>query len=100
MGTKTRYLNIILGIWLFISAFLWPHSGPQFTNTWLMGLLCIVFSFASMMAPAARYLNVALAIWLFISAFALPRVSTVTVWNNSLVGIAILVLSLVSTGPE
>jgi hypothetical protein len=28
-----RVANIVLGIWLFLSAFLWLHSAAQMTNT-------------------------------------------------------------------
>jgi hypothetical protein len=90
-----RVVNIILGVWLFISAFLWPHAMSQQTNTWLCGALVVVFAVVAMRVPPARYLNTALAIWLFISAWALPSVTTATIWNNALVGIALFVVSLV-----
>jgi hypothetical protein len=64
------------------------------TNTWILGLLCVVFSLIALTLPQARYLNTALAVWLFISAFALPRVNVGTVWNNALVAIAIFLFSL------
>lgn len=94
-----RALNIVLGIWLFISAFIWPHSGAQRANTWMLGLLCVLFAIASMSVPSVRYLNTVLAIWLFISAFTLPRVSAATTWNNALVAIGIFAVSLVPTRP-
>jgi hypothetical protein len=92
--TQIRGINVILGIWLFISAFIWPHSAAQHLNTWLMGVLSVVFALVAMAAPPARYLNTILAIWLFISAWALPTVSVGTVWNNVLVAIAIFIVSL------
>lgn len=91
-----RVLNVILGVWLFISAFIWPHSQAQMTNTWILGVLAVVFALVSMyVAAQARYLNTLLAIWLFISAFALPRVSVGTVWNNAIVAILMFVFSLI-----
>jgi hypothetical protein len=90
-----RTLSIILGVWLFISAFIWPHSDAQRTNTWIMGLLCVVFAMAALRMPEVRFANTVLAIWLFISAFALPALSAATVWNNALVAIAIFIASLV-----
>lgn len=98
---SARMMNAALGVWLFISAFLWPHTMAQRTNTWILGVLTVIFSVAAMREPRARYLNTILAIWLFISAWALPRISAGTVWNNVLVAIAIFVLSLVpSTATE
>jgi hypothetical protein len=90
-----RGLNVALGVWLFISAFLWPHSQGQMTNTWLMGVLCVVFAVAAMYVEQVRFLNTLLAIWLFISAFALPSLSVGTTWNNAIVAIAIFLVSLV-----
>ena len=89
-----RTLNVLLGIWLFISAFVWTHSAAQMTNTWILGVLCVVFALVAMRVAQVRYLNTALAVWLFISAFVLPGNNRGTVWNNALLAIAIFVVSL------
>jgi hypothetical protein len=93
-----RIINVILGVWLFISAFAWPHTHAQMTNTWICGVLCVIFALVAMAVPWVRYLNTLLAIWLFISAWALPMESPGTVWNNVLVAIAIFIVSLVPGG--
>jgi hypothetical protein len=93
-----RIVNVILGVWLFISAFAWPHTHAQMTNTWILGVLCVIFALVAMAVPWVRYLNTLLAIWLFISAWALPMESPGTVWNNVLVAIAIFIVSLVPSG--
>ncbi|KYF83465.1 hypothetical protein BE20_40400 [Sorangium cellulosum] len=90
-----RIVNVVLGFWLLLSAVLWPHSHAQRTNTWVLGLLCMVFAITAMLAPAVRYLNTVLAVWLFISCWALPTVSLGTIWNNALVAIAIFIASLI-----
>lgn len=89
-----RTLNVLLGIWLFISAFAWSHSAAQQTNTWTLAVLCVVFAVLAMHLAQVRYLNTALAVWLFISAFALATRSHGTLWNNALVAIAVFVVSL------
>ncbi|HTO98407.1 MAG TPA: SPW repeat protein [Myxococcales bacterium] len=89
-----RTLNILVGVWLFISTFCWAHSQAQMTNTWILGVLCVVFALVAMRTEWMRYLNTALATWLFISAFVLPSTSRGTVWNNALVAVAIFVISL------
>jgi hypothetical protein len=92
-------VNLALGVWLFISAFAWPHAQAQLTNTWILGVLCVIFAIVAMAVPAARYLNTALSIWLFVSAWVLPSLNTATLWNNVLVAIAIFIVSLVPSGP-
>lgn len=98
-GSSPRLINAILGVWLFVSAFVWPHSHAQMTNMWICGVLCVVFAIASLGVPWARYLNTVLAIWLFVSAWALlpaPIAAHIaTTWNNILCAIAIFVVSLV-----
>lgn len=94
-GGMARGFTLLLGVWLFISAFIWPHTMAQMTNTWICGVLAVIFAAIAMRAPQVRYVNTILAIWIFISAFALPTISIGTVWNNVLVAIAIFVSSLV-----
>jgi hypothetical protein len=98
-GASPRVINVILGAWLFISAFAWAHSREQMTNTWVVGVLAVCFALAAMALPWVRYLNTVLSVWLFISAWALPTVSIGTVWNNVLVAIAMFVISLVPNTP-
>ncbi len=90
-----RGINVLLGIWLFISAFLWEHTGAERTNTWILGVLCFMFALAATRASVARWLNTALSIWLFISVWALPHDNLATMWNNALVAIVVFLLSLV-----
>jgi hypothetical protein len=95
MGRQARYINIILGLWMIVSAFLWPHSSSQFTNGWVVGLLSAFAAIIALSAPGARYVNTVLGAWLFVSAWALPRMMVGTAWNDVLVGIAMFVVSLI-----
>jgi hypothetical protein len=93
-ASPARYINIVLGVWLFISAFAWEHTSAQFTNAWLVGLLIAACAAAATRIDGARYLNTILAVWLFLSNWIIPTQFEGTVWNNILVSIAVLVLSL------
>ena len=90
----SRTINICLGLWLFVSAFLWQHSPAQYTNTWLCGVVGVMLAFLAVAYPAVRYLNTLLAIWLFISVFTIGERSIATTWNNALVAAAIFFISL------
>ncbi len=99
-GRIASGINVVLGIWLFISAFVWQHTTAEMTNTWILGVLCVIFALIALSAPQARYLNTALAIWLFISVWALPHDNMATMWNNALVAIAVFIVSLIPRGVE
>jgi hypothetical protein len=90
-----RAANVALGIWLFISGMLWPHSPAEYLNTALCGLAIAVVAFISMSASQIRFINSALSIWLFISAFVLPTVTLGTAWHNAILAVFVFVLSLV-----
>lgn len=90
-----RGASQVLGTWLFVSAFFWQHSRPEFLNAWLVGLLVTAFATASMWVPPLRYVNTALSAWLFVSSWVLPRVSEGTFWNHWLVAIGIFIASLI-----
>lgn len=98
-GIPAQMLNIVLGAWLIISAFAWPHSRVQMNNTWLFGALVVFFSALGSVAPRAHHLSALAAIWVFVSARELPSISAATVWNNILVAIAIFIVSLIPVGP-
>ena len=96
MRPSVRDVNVVLGVWLFLSAFLWPHTGFQLINTWMSGLLCAVFALVARNMPSARHANTGIGIWLILSTFIVPTVSAATLLNNLLVGIGILVISLLT----
>jgi hypothetical protein len=98
-SVSPRLVNVIIGVWLFISAFIWPHTEAQMSNTWICGVLTVVFALVGMAVPWVRYLNTILAIWLFISAWAIPAAHPGTIWNNVLCAIAIFIVSLVPSAP-
>src|SRR5512142_3086914 len=101
MNSKVaRGINVVLGIWLFISAFAWEHTAAERTNTWILGVLCVVIALIAMSTPVARWLNTALAIWLFISVWALPHDNLGTMWNNAVVAIIVFLASLVPGAGE
>lgn len=95
-----RSINIALGIWLFVSAFLWHHGSWQFHNTWIVGLVMVLVALIALRVPAWRFVNGLVGIWLVMSGIGLPSISAATTWNNGLVGIAIFIGSVAGSGSE
>jgi hypothetical protein len=99
-GRTARTLNLILGAWLFVSAFLWTHTAADRVSCWAVGLGVVAFAVIAMTIPVARWVNTALAVWLFISAFALPHLHAGTRWNEVIVALFVFFLSIVPTEVE
>jgi hypothetical protein len=96
----TRILNALLGVWLFVTAFMWPHGQAVGTLTVVCAVLTFLLAIASFYTMAARYANLLVAAALFIGTLALPTTTRATVWNNVIVAVAMLASSLLDRGPE
>lgn len=90
-----RYANAMVGAWLFISAFAWPHADASRTNTWVIGLIAVIVSLWAVATPAVRYVNTAVAVWLFFTTITFPHILAATTWNNVIAAVVIFMLSLV-----
>jgi hypothetical protein len=90
-----RVGNLVLGGWLLVSAFAWPHAPAQRVNAAIVGLLVFASALAAVTSAQMRHANTALGAWLFVSTLALPGPATGTEWNNVVVAAAIFCLSLI-----
>lgn len=97
-ATNGGALNVVLGIWLIISAFMWPHAPAEALNTWIVGIVITAVALIGFAVPAIRLANSVAAIWLFIGTLALPHVYRGTAWNNCIVAILVFVASLAAAG--
>ncbi len=94
-----RVASVILGLWLLASSFEWAHTGAQTTNGAAVGVLSIAVALLALRVPALRWANAALGAWLVVATWALPHAALATMWNNTLVGIAMLLVGLVPARP-
>lgn len=93
-GVVRAGVVMLLGAWLVITPFLWPHAHATAVNAWLTGALLGAGAICALYVPAVKFVDALLAIWLLASAFLLPHVSVATIWNDALVAVAVLVSSL------
>lgn len=96
-----RFLNALLGLWLFFSAFLWPHTPVERTNAWVVGMLAVTAALVGLSGrKVGRLVNGALGGWLVISAIMLPRLTPATFWNHLAVGAALAFFAMVARLPD
>ena len=95
--TSARVANLVLGLWLALSAFLWPHTPTSMGNTWIIGVAIAITAVSALWLPRVRWLNAAFAVWLLISSVAIYPANSETVWNNAIVACLVFVLAVVPT---
>jgi len=95
-----RYINALVGTWLFASTFLWRHTPSAQTNTWLIGLMMATAALWAVRTPAIRWFNTALAVWLALSTFAISEARPLTYYHNFGVAIVAFVVSVIANPAE
>ena len=93
-----RWINLLLGIWLFISAFAWPHATATFTNTWIVGIVIAAIAGISILVPPVHWANGAVAVYLFFSTVFMAHALPVTPWHNAILAVIVFFLSLIPAG--
>lgn len=90
-----RAINAVLGLWLFFSTFLWPHSAAQRATGWTVGLLAVTAALVGLSGRTwGRGVNAALGGWLILSALLVPRTQAATFWTEIVVGFALVFLAM------
>jgi hypothetical protein len=95
-----RFANIVMGAWLFVSAFIWSHDASSRVNTLVLGLLIATIGALSTLKSSARLLNVVAAVWLFFSTLWIFHPSSTAGWNNAIVALLVFAISFVPTRDE
>ena len=90
-------VNLAIATWLFVSAFVLPHSVTTAWNSMLVAIVAVaaaLFAFVSVGRPGTRYLLSVIAVWLFASTMFLPHESLGTVLHDALVAVVLAFVSL------
>jgi hypothetical protein len=93
-------LRLVASTWLFISAFLLPHSAMTAWNGLIIASLVAAVSFLAFAMPGrpgVRWWNAVLATWLLATAILMPHVSLLTMLHD--IGIAMLIAVLSFPAP-
>jgi hypothetical protein len=90
-----RLVNALLGVWLYLSAFLWPHTPLERTNAWVSGIVAVTAALVGLRSfRVGRYVNAVVGAWLIVSALFMPNATTGTFWNHMLVGFALALFAM------
>jgi hypothetical protein len=94
-----RIFNVLIGTWLFLSAFAWPHNSAQGFTALICGALTVLFTLATTYAAGARYLTALTAAVLFMAAVAFRTRWDATFWHNAIIAVAIFAAAVLDKGP-
>jgi hypothetical protein len=97
MWSGPRLASVTLGLWLLLSAFVWPHSPGSRANTWVLGLVIATIAAVGTPSPTVRAIATVPAVWLFFSSFWMAHVTEATMWNSAIVAVLVLIFSWVPT---
>jgi hypothetical protein len=95
---SARIITVLVGTWLFLSAFAWPHATGQGMATLMAGMLTVLSALTSIYYPRFRYVTAAIALALFVASLATATRYDRTVWHNTVIAVAVFVLALMDRG--
>jgi hypothetical protein len=96
-----KSLSAMVGLWLFVSAFLLNLKGAQFQDTWLVGLLATSVAVASIFGLRSGWaINMGLAFWLFLSTLVLVPETNKGVLSHHLVMAVLLLITSLASKPR
>lgn len=90
----------ILGIWLFIAAFLYFTPNGNLWNNLIVGVIVAIAGFAMIKAkPWQAWTAGIVALWLIVAAF-IPslQIHSANLWNDLIVGIIFMVAGFAALG--
>jgi hypothetical protein len=96
-------LNLALAVWLFLSAFVMPHSTVTAWNAMVVGLIAAaaaLLAYAAPGRPGLRHGTSILAVWLVAAVMLLPHVSLLTILAEVAVGMGFAAVDLLTPVPR
>jgi hypothetical protein len=94
----TRIFNILMGVWLFASAFILPQGQIQVASTAICGALTTLFAALTNYDGRFRYLTAAVGALVVVLAFTVQPLGSATFWHNGVMGISIAVAGWADQG--
>ena len=100
----TATINLLAGIWLFVSPWVYQSYALNAWNSWIVGALIVVFAASRLSSPITSGLslvNVVLGAWTFASPWIYGYTGDSSRFVNSLcVGVIVFILSIYGSSVE
>jgi len=92
------WLNLLIGIWLFISPWVIGFAGADFGaswNAWILGVAIVVFSAIAVSLPQVweEVVNILLGIWMVVSSWVIGVASRAAETNAVIVGLLVIMFA-------
>jgi len=92
------WLNLLLGIWLFISPWVLGFAGSEMSaswNAWILSVAIVVFSAIAVSIPQAweEVINILLGIWMVISSWVIGVTNRTVETNAVIVGLLVILFA-------
>ena len=92
------WLNLLIGIWLFISPWVIGFANASQSaswNAWILGVAIVVFSAIAVSLPQAweEVINILLGIWMVISSWVIGVASRAVETNAVIVGLLVILFA-------
>jgi hypothetical protein len=94
-----RIVNVLIGLWLFASAFILPQGRGQLASTAICGLLVTLTAALTSYEHRFRYVTEALGLLVVVLAFAVHPLGSATFWHNGIMGISAMAAAFADRGP-
>jgi len=92
--STSRWVNVVAGAWLFLSAWLFPAPRWEDANQGLIGITIFLAAFVAMAYPRFRLVSLALGLWAVASPFALALSAGFASINLLASGLVVVAASL------
>ncbi|HTN53257.1 MAG TPA: SPW repeat protein [Anaeromyxobacter sp.] len=85
-----RWVNVVLGAWLIVTAVLVGPAAPEFGDHLFLGLTIFLVAFLAMALPRLRILNLAFGAWAVLSPFVFGYEQARFAFHDIVVGILVI----------
>lgn len=99
-GSWPRWLNLVVGLWLVASVFLWRHESDTGYDTVIAGGMIAASAVLALWNPPFRWAAFAAGVWVLGSAVTFRHAIGLSVVHDALLGVAAIVLSALPSRPR